>query len=166
MQLLDEIIALAIDGNGKTPVLLRKCLLLALQLKNDRLSYWAERELDGYSEKDDPPEYRRTTGMAKGYFLGPFGASISDQPLPASVLKEEHRHWARDIQLRQPIVAYEDSGDTGTAVFMWPADMVAAYQAKFIHGYALNRAWLEIPGTTFQLCWIPLATESYDLPSI
>jgi hypothetical protein len=154
MKLLDEIIDLAVDGNGQTPVLLRKCLLLARQLKNDRLRHWAEKELDGYSEEDELPEYRRGTGMAKGLFLGPFNASISDQPLPASVLQKEHRHWAREIKLMQPIVAYERISDTGkpvntSAAFPWPADMVAMYQAKFIEGYALNRAWLEIPPTMF-----------------
>jgi AbiTii len=151
VKLLDDIIELAVDGQGNTPTLLRKCLLLARQIKNDRLKQWAEKELDGYGADDELPEYRRAVGVAKGLFLGPFNSSISDQPLPAGVLKPQHRHWATDIRLRQPIVAYErDDGDKQTqAVFMWPADIVVAYQAKFIEGYTLNRAWLEVPQSTF-----------------
>lgn len=35
--------------------------------------------------------------------------------------------------------------DNGVALINWPADMVAYYQSKFFEGYALNRAWQEIP---------------------
>lgn len=150
MRLLDEIIDLAVDGTGKTPVLLRKCLLLARQLKNDRLRHWVDKELDGYALEDELPEYRRA-GVAKGCFLGSFNARISNQPLPACALDKKHRHWASDVVLRQPIVAYETSSqqDEATAIFEWPADLVAIYQRKFIEGYTLTRAWLEIPNSTF-----------------
>lgn len=33
----------------------------------------------------------------------------------------------------------------GSATMHWPADLVAFYQTKFFAGYALNRAWQEIP---------------------
>jgi AbiTii len=166
MQLLDEIIELAVDGNTQTTTLLRKCLLLARRLKNARLREWVEKELNGYEASDELPDYRRTTGVAKGLFLGPFNSSISDQPLPAHVLRKEHRHWASEITLRQPIVAYErndqpkkdgeqtangsqDQRAPGKYVIPWPAGLVVMYQAKFIEDYALNRAWLEIPTSTF-----------------
>ncbi|HME21687.1 MAG TPA: hypothetical protein VKI44_10135 [Acetobacteraceae bacterium] len=109
MRLLDEIIDLAVDGNTQTTTLLRKCLLLARRLKNARLREWVEKELNGYEASDELPDYRHTTGVAKGLFFGPFNASISDQPLPSHVLKKEHRHWASEIPLRQPIVAYEQN---------------------------------------------------------
>jgi hypothetical protein len=47
MKLLDEIVDLAIDNQASISVLLRKCLVLAHQLKNDRLRSWVENELNG-----------------------------------------------------------------------------------------------------------------------
>jgi hypothetical protein len=100
MKILDEIIDLAVDNSGPLSVLLRKCLLLAHTLKNQRLRTWAEKELDGYDEMDDLPEYRRVRAIAKGYFLGPFHAQINNQPLPPSVLKPEHRPSLQRFGLR------------------------------------------------------------------
>ena len=48
MQLLDEIIEDAVNDKVNLSVLLRKCLVLAHQLKNDKLKAWAEYELNGY----------------------------------------------------------------------------------------------------------------------
>ncbi len=44
--LLDEIIALAIDDRQPITTLLRKCVVLAHQIKNDRLKRWAERRIE------------------------------------------------------------------------------------------------------------------------
>src|SRR5487761_2154531 len=106
MKLLDEITAHAVESKEPVSVLLRKCLVLAYQLKNDRLKTWIEKELDGYSSGDELPEYRLVPAGAKGTFFGGGGAAIYDQPLPAGVLKPEHRHWGSSIELRQPIAAY------------------------------------------------------------
>jgi hypothetical protein len=153
MKLLDEITAHAVESQEPISVLLRKCLVLAYQLKNDRLKTWIEKELDGYKPNDDVPEYRQVPAGAKGTFLGGGGAAIYDQPLPPGVLKPEHRHWASSIELRQPIAAYDirvvtgKTSDKGKSrlIIEWPADLTAHYQTQFIKGYALNRAWQEIP---------------------
>jgi hypothetical protein len=70
-----------------------------------------------------------------------------DQPLATGVLKPEHRHWGREIKLRQPIAAYDikNPDDSGTWALQWPADLVVQYQTKFLEGWVLNRAYLEIP---------------------
>ncbi|MGQ0443991.1 MAG: AbiTii domain-containing protein [Beijerinckiaceae bacterium] len=47
MKILEEIIDLAVDNSGPLSVLLRKRLLLAHTLKNQRLQTWAEEELVG-----------------------------------------------------------------------------------------------------------------------
>ena len=40
MKLLDEIVDYAVDNKQPVSVLLRKCLVLAYQLKNDKLKNW------------------------------------------------------------------------------------------------------------------------------
>jgi hypothetical protein len=58
--LIDEIINMAADGKHQLPDALRKCLILAFELKNDKLKEWAEKELNGYNRGDIISEYRKT----------------------------------------------------------------------------------------------------------
>jgi hypothetical protein len=110
MKLMEEITTLASSESASVSTLLRKCLVLAHTLRNDRLKTWAESELNGYQEEGDAvPGYRKTVAQAKGFFIGPAGAYIKDQPIPAEALKEEHRHWAEEARLTQPIAAYESA---------------------------------------------------------
>ena len=52
VKLLDEIIDLAIDQSADVAGFLRKCLVLAYQLKNDSLKSWIGSELEGYAPDD------------------------------------------------------------------------------------------------------------------
>jgi hypothetical protein len=149
MKLLDEIIDLAVDDEGSIATLLRKCLVLAHTLKNDRLKEWAEKELNGYDNTDAVPEYRITGAIAKGSFLGPLGTQIHNQPLPAGVLHEKHRHFAESVKLMQPIVAYDTPATATHFVLEWPPDLTAMYQRRFVQHYVLNRAWQEIASSVF-----------------
>jgi hypothetical protein len=69
---LDDIINLAIDGKQPLPDILRKCLLLGHELKNERLKEWANKELSGYKSIGDIPAYRHMHGIAQGarFMLG------------------------------------------------------------------------------------------------
>lgn len=148
MSLSHDIIAACADNDTPLAMILRKCLILAAQLKSDELKCWAAKELEGYDPEDEMPNYRVLGITAKGLFLGGWGAQINDQPLPSGVLDKKHRHWATTSQARQGVAALEAlvaKDPTGSAKVYWPADMVAYYQAKFYQGYALNRAWQEIP---------------------
>ena len=64
MELLDDIIDLAASDTGSVATLLRKCLVLAHTLRNDRLLTWAENELNGYKCAESVPEYRKTSAPA------------------------------------------------------------------------------------------------------
>jgi AbiTii len=152
MQLLDEIVDLAIDNQASISVLLRKCLVLAHQLKNDLLRSWTEKELNGYNRDDGLPEYRKLAIIARGLFIGTFGRSIQNQPLQSSVMNKEHRHFATTATLTQPIISYEgtkDASEPSKFVIPWPADLTVRYQTKFIEDFTLNRAWQEIPASVF-----------------
>jgi hypothetical protein len=149
MKLLDEIVELASGEAGSVATLLRKCLVLAHTLKSERLKTWADKELNGYAQSDEIPEYRKTPATAKGLFVGPFGAQIKNQPLPSAVLKKEHRHFTDSAILFQPIAAYQNVGGKSSFMIEWPPDLTMYYQKAFIEHYVLNRAWQEIPGSVF-----------------
>ena len=147
--LLDDIVTLSLDESSSIAGVLRRCLVLSYQLNNDSLKVWVESELNGYGSEIPLPHYRKVGAPAKGLFLGPLQSSISDQPIPSAILKEEHRHFAESVKLTEPIAAYEElrkKDGAGKAVIEWPANLTTQYQASFFEGrYALNRAWQEIP---------------------
>src|SRR5260221_10456243 len=106
--LLDDIINLAIEGKQPLPDILRKCLLLAHELKNDQLKTWANQELNGYEFGKDVPEYRIVPAPAKGNFIGPLYAQYNSHLIPSLVLEERHREFAEKVYLLQSVTAYVD----------------------------------------------------------
>ncbi len=148
--LLDDIIALATDNKQSIAVLLRKCLILAHQLKNERLKKWATLELNGYSSDHTLPDYRVTSAQAKGHFSGPFGSGWNNYPIPPAVLEKEHRKFALEVHLNQAISAYEDLVNAhqpeGMIIVQWPTNLVLYYQRKIMSdGMTLTSAYQEVP---------------------
>jgi len=64
--LLDKIIELATDIQQPLSVLLRQCILLCYELKNESLKTWANQELNGYPDAHKVPEYRVMNAGATG----------------------------------------------------------------------------------------------------
>ena len=148
MKVVDEIIELAVDDAIRLPVILRKCLVVATKLKNDRLKRWVLSELNGYDDRDALPQYRVIGTKAKGFFLGPLQGQLHDQILSSGVLDEDHRWRATTAYLMEGIAAYEQvlgKNGEGAVRLEWPGDLVVRYQDKFFKDWALNRAWQEVP---------------------
>jgi hypothetical protein len=150
--LLDDIISLAVDGQQPLTDLLRKCLLLAHELKNDQLKAWANQELNGYESGENLPEYRIILAPAKGNFIGPFHAQYNGHIIPSVVLEKNHREFAERVYLLQSVSAYvdvlkrRDANPTGGSLtFPWNANMIAYYQDKLMSGgFICHAAWQEI----------------------
>jgi len=149
--LLDDIISLAIDGKQSLPDILRKCLLLGHELRNDQLKTWANQELNGYESGKDVPEYRIISAPARGNFIGPFYARYNDHIIPSIILEPRHREFAERVYLLQSVGAYvdvlkeRDASPGGSLSFPWNANMVAYYQDKLMAGgFICHAAWQEI----------------------
>lgn len=149
--LLDKIIELATDTDKPLSVLLRQCVVLGHELKNDSLKAWANQELNGYAEPEKVPEYRIVHAGATGRFRAGYMFPEITRPLPASVLEERHRRFAQIVYLAEPVSSYENnlkevqSKPSARFVYQWSADMIAYYQSEFIEGHALHTAYQEVP---------------------
>lgn len=151
--LLDDIINLAVNGNQPLPDILRKCLLLGHELKNEQLKTWANQELNGYRSGRDVPEYRIIPALARGNFVGPFHAQYNRHLIPSVVLEEKHREFAERVFLVQSVSAYADvlkerdnKSSGGFLTFNWDPNMVGYYQEKLMQGgFICHAAWQEIP---------------------
>jgi hypothetical protein len=154
MQLLDEIIELAVDDKTSLAVLLRKCTVLSYRLGNERLKAWAEKELNGYADDDPLPDYRQTPTLSKGVFFGSYGSRYENYPIPTVALKEQHRAKVDKEMFRAPIAAFQlgpqEKNGVGVWKIPWPPNLVAMYQTAFFEGsYILADAWQEVPVTFF-----------------
>jgi hypothetical protein len=141
---VDEIIDLAVDDKTPLPVLLRRCLVLAHDLKNERFKAWVEKELNGYQDADDLPDYRQTVAISKGVFLGGVMA-LPDQPIHTATMKDEHRTIVEDATFRSAVSAYQ-AGEVEWRT-PWNPTLVALYQRAFYKGFALTQAWTSVPGS-------------------
>jgi hypothetical protein len=145
--LLDKIIELATDIKQPPSVLLRQCILLAYELKNESLKTWANEELKGYTDPKKVPEYRIMNAGAKGMFSAGYLFPQITRPIPALSMDEGHRRAAETVRLTEPVSAYEEhaKSEGHTLSYEWDANLVNYYQEAFISGHAMTNAWQEIP---------------------
>ena len=151
MALLDDIIEAATDDKAPVGTLLRKCLVLEQQVKNEKFKAWLDNELDGYNRDHelDIPSYRVFNCVNKGFLIG-IAVHMNDQPLSLHVMEEKDRKLVEKAYLHQPAASYEGRSDKFThAALPWPPSLTAKYQTKFFKDkdLVLNRAWQEIPGS-------------------
>lgn len=150
MRLLDDIIDMASDNKEPIGTLLRKCLVLERQLKNEKFRAWLDLELDGYgSGNEDLPSYRVFNCVNKGDFYG-MTVRMTGQPISLHVMSERDRKIVERVYLHQPAASYEGRPERDTdAVLPWNQALVVKYQTKIYQNGepALMRAWQEIPGS-------------------
>jgi hypothetical protein len=147
--LLDDIINLAETSSQPLADILRKCLRLGHELKNDRLKTWANQELNGYRDGAEVPPYRIVHAPAYGNFVGPFHAQYRHHIIIPATMDEEHQHWTQTLNLHQSVSALDslakEAGPEGTLMVEWPANMVAYYQTRLIQRFVCHNAWQEMP---------------------
>jgi hypothetical protein len=143
--LLDDIINLAVDNKQSVSTLLRKCLVLAHQLKNERLKEWANEELNGYSSVEKLPEYRTLAAGATETFVGPGWARFR-QGIPSGALEKEHRKWAERAYLAQSVGTLEEMlKSRGSIFFPWNDNLVHRYRDELMSGWQLWSVHQELP---------------------
>ena len=124
---------------------LRLCMRLGKQLKNDKLTLWARSELDGYSSVTDLPDYRILPGAVLADFSGPFGSGLRNAQVPKFSVDKDDRDWLFSNKMLQPVAELErltKGKESETLKSPWPADVVAYYQRKEIYeGMVLVSAW-------------------------
>jgi len=152
--LLDDIIRLAQDDKESLPNLLRKCLILASELRDSRLKEWANQELDGYENPRDEqvPTYRVVHADAFGTFAGPFHSWSKNHIIIPAVMDEKHRHLAETVRIIQSVSSLDDLVKThntqGVLTASWPPNLVAYYQTRLWEGWVCHAAWQEVPKNT------------------
>lgn len=125
MTLLDEIIDASTGESGSTANLLRKVRVAAHRLGASEISTWAQRELSGYPNDAELPDYRVQATSVLGIFAGPARSEIRHDLQRGS---DEFLEWF-SVEIRQPLSELESfAGAESDAVREWPAWLVQKYE--------------------------------------
>lgn len=148
MSLLRVVQEAAVDDKVSLATLLRKCLVLAEELRDEDLRSWASRELNGYPTDTALPSYRVVMAQARASLVDQSGSMTTTVTVPAHLLPERQRAFAETLHFRQPIAAieaYRDIDETkGGCTSAWPGDLIALMEDKF-NGWILHNAWQVVP---------------------
>lgn len=152
MSLLKEIQADAVDANVDISVVLRKCKVLAARLGNKEFNLWVERELNGYTSREDLPEYRILKVESCGNFLS-VGWKADGIPIPPSSIPEKYRDIVTTAYFVDPISSYqwlirgnENAGDILRQP--WPADLIGLVGSEIYEDMNCVSAWKVISKST------------------
>lgn len=71
---------------------LTRLSILAKDVKNNKLAEWAEKEIQGYEEEDDLPEYRKGVSLEFRYSGFNLRTQVTNVPLPLNLLSENTKN--------------------------------------------------------------------------
>jgi hypothetical protein len=107
LRVIEDIVGSASGGASLADVL-RKCLVLALELGNSPFREWVEQELDGYAVEADLPTYRAGISTAIKANAMNVAYKYSNIVVPAQALSNEVREGLSTIDFRQRVGELED----------------------------------------------------------
>lgn len=140
--LIAQIVNGATGEDISASTLLRLCLRLSRELKNNELATWAQAELSGYDDWKSIPPYRILPGHVKGTFSG-YGSMVKNASIPESFIDDEHAHLFKNY-MTQPVSELQllSSGSkTSPLTSNWSGDAIYYYQKKdLMDGYHLIEA--------------------------
>lgn len=148
MTLLNQIQDAAVDSSIRVADLLRRCKILAARLHNDEFSKWVDMELQGYSSKDDVPDYRILRVQSFGHFSGPFGSGLRNALIPPMTIPEEYREIVHTAYTLEPVGSLEESisrSDGNNLRSNWPPDLVVHLGNEIYQDMVCMSAWRLIP---------------------
>lgn len=133
-----------LDESEPLAGLLRKCLLLGAETGSDALCEWARRELNGWGDEDDVPDYRKLHDAPIGYNsisgnTWATGLTISRLQLP----KKAREVLPVELEFRQPVEELEQHASAKSLLFrtnrlayaetMWNTELHMFQQVSNLH---------------------------------
>ncbi|MEA2007371.1 MAG: hypothetical protein U9O20_04415 [Patescibacteria group bacterium] len=150
MSLLQDIQNDLIKKDVDVSSVLRKCLVLASRLDSEELKDWANKELNGYENKEELPDYRVIQVQSKGDFSGAFQSGLKNANIPLCYIPKKYRADFEQSYCLQPISAYESLVNSSKGENLrepWSSDFIVVLGEKIYKGMNCLSAWKEIPNT-------------------
>lgn len=140
--LLDDIVsALANDGPLVNTMLKTKILLA--DLHQPELIQWVNRELNGYAEDDQLPEYRVVTGYVRGNIRSMVGQA-NGHPLPLGHLPQKQRDNLEKIPIRESLTAVADLSKGDSPRKPIALENNGLLGESLADGWHVDLAWIDV----------------------
>lgn len=142
MSVLREIQVSIVEPDCELSAILLKLRLLASRLGSNPLEQWVKHEAEGYPPDVEVPNYRKLGVSYIGTWFGPFGASISNAPIPQHLIEKfAGKKWT-EYEMRQSIAVVDDvlhrnNGESGT-LQIDASNLILLLQGKVYEDYACN----------------------------
>jgi len=144
MNLIENLQHDIIDPKIQLTDILRKSLIFAHKLKSNEFKKWIENELNGYpSDIELLPEYRKIQTQTFGNFVGPFGRSLQNAPIPTAHLPKKIHEYATNQYFFESIKELESlaSNNEDTIRSSWPPDFSVAISEEIYQDMVCLQAW-------------------------
>ncbi len=146
MKLADEIVELLSSKDGVLSEALIKTKVLLHKIGHKDLVAWVNKELNGYEDDDDLPDYRIVE--AQVLVNATNGAyEVRSHPVPLGHLEEDYRNRLEKGIMPQSLAVIEEftAKKEGSLQSHIPMEMNGLLSKNLANGYIVQRAWCEIP---------------------
>ncbi len=143
--LLDDIITkLSDESQSLSDVLLKTKVLLA-DLDQPDLMKWVNRELNGYGETDELPEYRIVPAQVQANLVG-YNFMAPHHPVPIGHLTAEQRKHLEHSEVRDGLAVVQALivNPVGSVQRPIPMEQNGVLGKSLAEGVRINSAWVEI----------------------
>jgi hypothetical protein len=149
LSLLRDLESEATDTQVSVHTLLMKARILAARLGYEPFTRWVVQELNGYSDTDDLPEYRRGfRRLLRGTFFNGYW-KYENQEVPLAALPETFRDGTLEqLDMRWPISAIEEFAKEDVIQFPAPAGMEQL--VKLYDNLPCVQLWTEVSRHAFR----------------
>lgn len=152
-ELLNQVVQDLVNPEVNLSDTLLKMKIVAFNLQNQQLKSWVEKEIGGYGNDDEIPEYRTVPTAVYGDLIqdlpGRTGYS-RNTPLVYDYTSEETRNWLSHVKLNNPISEIEDYVKKGNdASFNVPHFMQMEITGTLSNLWHVQHAWRTTPNSYF-----------------
>ena len=151
MKLIQSLRDNILDSSVSISDTLRRAKVLASLLKNEEFKRWVDQELNGYTDNDSVPNYRRIKVQNFGTLSLPFGRMIKNVSIPTYNLPDAVKSFAKERVFPDGISRIEALAQTEENLrFAWPAEALMLVQDLFGPDQALIEAYQPIDKSQVQ----------------
>lgn len=136
-------------ANGKVSlkISLSRALVIANDLDNEKMVSWITKELYGYDEDEDVPNYRLISGPIKLTYISG-NAQITGQTVSSSIIPEKFDNW-KVYNCREGMSVIEDFLVNDTYPILSMVNLLP-YVKKTSPFMQFQDMWMELPSSCFK----------------
>ena len=148
------------NGTVSLEISLKRALLIASDLKNEKMVEWIKNELYGYPSGTDVPKYRIINGYFKISYVSGY-QRISNQPIGAAILPDDLRNYAM-YKCRDGINSIEEAASSKEQLIIPYADLIP-YLKKQSSLISVLDFYMELPTAGFKSIYSSISRELMDM---